>query len=413
MFLSVDEILLFEGITAFIGFLIVLSFIIYYVLIGFIVALQKCYELCCQRSSCRKSQCFSCCKSSCCAKYQKQRSWIIKYGTRLLANVPIKLFLQDVRPATLREETVVVVNGFILKPKQVLKLSTAIVYFGLAFLMIVVRTSFITEETSKFSACFTGGLLDKKTYDKCLIFYNVNMTSKLASYLLPPGIPILASLTSDPYTEQLTSDHCENFNCLKCPNINGAQYTIFCQQSTPDVITALAGIFGFVTGTRLILSIYSSIMFNFAGLCVWGKKSDCCCQETTTVKLQNNESRCDYVCCFIWWFLFNLVFIGGFIFCGRYIIYLIFKNSAEIKRYIYFCEFSMYILGLMMVMQAIPWYSAERYGRNEELKEVKAEEQLMSVTIALLPYDNICDDIFGKSEYEPIKGEVNEMTQKC
>lgn len=42
-------------------------------------------------------------------------------------------------------------------------------------------------------------------------------------------------------------------------------------QSTPDAITALAGLVGLVTASQTILNIYSTIMFEFA--CVLKEKS--------------------------------------------------------------------------------------------------------------------------------------------
>lgn len=269
--------------------------------------------------------------------------WLMDNGTAFLAYV-IKVFLPDnVYSASLENgtttATVVVVNGFILEPKQVFKLSAAIIYIVLAFLLIVIRNSFITEEFSKFSACFSGGLADNRTYTKCLIFHAYDSIS-------------------DKNISELTANDCANLNCEQCPDTTLDKYgfrdTILCLQSTPDVVTALAGLVGLVKVTQLILSIYSGIMNKYA---CW------------LVRKSLRGVRCGI---YLWLVIFNVLIVIGSVII---LLYLIFKKGGPLF-YMDLCELWLYYVGLTIVIRAIPWHTSSIYIQENKLEKEKVENSL-------------------------------------
>lgn len=254
------------------------------------------------------------CQSSC-----MQNSF--KKCTPLMTTV-IKVFLPNNLRSREDGTSVVVVNGFILNPSQVFRLFLAVLYFIVAFLLIVARNSFINEENSISSACFTGGLSHNRSYKTCVIFYENNTSS------------------------EISSKNCTHLDCGDCPK---ELSTILCLESTPNIIPAIAGLVGLVKITQLILSAFASIMFYFAG------------------KIRKIPIRQIVAWVIIFILVFILVLVAFFIGLGYIIYHYVSANkSASTKAAFYIFEWIMYMTGLCLVMVAIPWYSAARYHEHKE-----------------------------------------------
>lgn len=329
----VDCILLFEGITIGFGSAI---FSVFFLVHSYLLSkhLFSIFPIKSNKAKCPTS---IRCQCSCDCVVQ----FLSKGCTQFMTSV-IKGFLPDnVYSASLDGSTVVVVNGFILNQRQLFGLSAACMFLCLTFGMIIVRNSFITIEISRFSACFTGGLIDNIAYKSCLIFKEYD----------PIG---------DNNISELTASDCANLNCEECPNTtlnDGSQYnTIICHRKIPNIITAIAGLVGLVNGTKLILSIYSSVMFKVACMLV-GK-----------------PQRMLKVFKTLWVYSLQIPIIIG---SAANFFYIILDHSAPTKKYMYLCEIWMYIMGLVMFMLALPWSTSQRYVEEiKTLDKKKIKEKL-------------------------------------